>query len=222
MDFLLELALLRGDLVGLLLVELDAVHPELASRLDAELVSLQLEVREGLDQPNQREVALLVAALLGAPVAELEGHVLLLQLLLERVGVEYAAVADILLLVLLGEDLCLDLRLVVEDGLTHLLPLDRVEVDKIVELVLEWFLVKLGRFFPLDLLVDIGASAVLLDLEAFLLEPLALAFHEVGVVVYHVVLGHAKVLQDLGQEVIRLDEGTLDVVGLLWLLPEEL
>jgi len=125
-DFLLELALLRGDLVGLLLVELDAVHPELASRLDAELVRLQLEVREGLDQPNQREVALLVAALLGAPVAELEGHVLLLQLLLERVGVEYAAVADILLLVLLGEDLCLDLRLVVEDGLTNFLPLDRV------------------------------------------------------------------------------------------------
>jgi len=44
----------------------------------------------------------------------------------------------------------------------------------------------------------------------------------VGVVVDHVVLGHAEVLEDLGKEVIRLDECALDVVSLLRLLPEEL
>lgn len=131
-DLLLKLGLLRRDLVGLLVVGVDGVDPELAGWVDRELVGLEFEVGEGLDEPDEREVGLVRVGRLR--VDEHQRDVLLEQLFVECLDVEHARPHDVLLFVFFREDFVLDLAFLLQDRFAHLLALERSQVYERVEL----------------------------------------------------------------------------------------
>lgn len=222
---LLELGLLRRDLVGLLLLGLDRVDPELAGRVDGEPVCLQFEVGEGLDQADQREVGLVRVG--GLRVDQHQRDVLLQQLFVERVHVQDARAHDVLLLVLLGEDLVLDLAFLLEDGFAHLLALERRQVDERVELGLQRRGVEVRGLLHVDDQRRLVARAVLvlallfLRFEARFFLQLSQFLDEVRVWLLHVVFVESLVGEDFEQIVVGLRESPVDVLCILWILSEE-
>lgn len=224
-DLLLELGLLRGDLVGLLLLGLDRVDPELAGRVYGELDRLEFEVGEGFDEADEREVGLVRVG--GLRVDEHERDVLLEQLLVERVDVEHTRAHDVLLFVLLGEDLVLNLAFLLEDGFAHLLALERGQVDEGVELGLQRRGVEVRRLLHVDDQRRLRARAVLvltllfLRFEARVFLQLAQLLDEVRVRFLHVVFVEALVGEDFEQVVVGLRECAVDVLCILWILSEE-
>jgi len=74
-DLLFELGLLRRDLVGLLVVGVDGIDPELAGGVDRKLMCFQFEVGERFDQSDQGKIGLVRIG--GRRVDEHERDVLL-------------------------------------------------------------------------------------------------------------------------------------------------